>query len=516
MNIFVNISGKLKLNHILIVSIIFLCFSCEGSNDVKVPAQSTDEEYNDGAVDDSNGRLLISQYNITWHFDRSYQWGQFANGDYWVVGPVGIIGISPESTEVSGRVINGSMVNPLPGDQQGYDSAIGDTYSASLNLGRGISSTNPLVLQNGTSLVSSISWAAATPGNRPQLTTAAVLTILSSAPASGSFRPTYCGTDKTVRFNESQLNYDLLARLNPVENTPLLSDIERKFERVWLDHIGGWVGRALHPVENMPDYGSIIAGEVSDGALMLHLNFTNEQKRTLLIRYVQLGIDNFGIIQSGGQGLWEPDGGHCGGRKWPILFAGIILNDNSMKAVGQKSGNYLYTSTYGPGNVPPDYVHFQEDGQTFYVTAADVALSSAVNVYHSLTFYGHYYPPDELDLPEYLSSDIGMPEWGIRHSTIPLWDGNAWEVTYRPINAYAWAGFILSARIMNANTPQLWNHEAIFDYEDRHMAVTAQAGLTPAWRYSVSYWGVWGSEEGSWRTVGKFMGNMWDTYRSSY
>src|SRR4030042_5064348 len=80
----------------------------------------------------------ISQYGITWTFDKEYQYGQFANGDYWVIGPVKIVKITPESkailgtTTISGftpgsgpnasiRIMNGSVINPAPGNGQAYD-----------------------------------------------------------------------------------------------------------------------------------------------------------------------------------------------------------------------------------------------------------------------------------------------------------------------------------------------------------------------------------------------------------
>lgn len=54
----------------------------------------------------------ISQFRITSTLDMDYVVGQFANGDYWVVGPVTIIQIKPASFEVNSRTISGSMVNP--------------------------------------------------------------------------------------------------------------------------------------------------------------------------------------------------------------------------------------------------------------------------------------------------------------------------------------------------------------------------------------------------------------------
>lgn len=40
---------------------------------------------------------IISQYGITWTFDTEYEYGQFANGDYWVLGPVTITRIEPDA-----------------------------------------------------------------------------------------------------------------------------------------------------------------------------------------------------------------------------------------------------------------------------------------------------------------------------------------------------------------------------------------------------------------------------------
>jgi hypothetical protein len=138
----------------------------------------------------------VSQFGITWTFDRNYVVGQFANGDYWVVGPATITGISPASVESDGRVINGSMVNPSPklGRKQGYDSAMygryvqaGD-YEPSLNVARpngwDLSRDNPLVVNPNSSLVSTISTPEA--GGRTELRVAAVLTVLDGPAPEGS------------------------------------------------------------------------------------------------------------------------------------------------------------------------------------------------------------------------------------------------------------------------------------------------------------------------------------------
>ncbi|NQT01279.1 MAG: hypothetical protein HQ580_04595, partial [Planctomycetes bacterium] len=166
----------------------------------------------------------VSQFGITWTFNRDYTVGQFANGDYWVLGPVAIIGIDPPSTETNGRTINGSMVNPSPklGSWQGYDSAMYGNYARrfdpNFNAGRpnnrDLSARNFLVLQPHSSLVSTISIPEA--GHIPQLRTAAILNVLPEPALEGSFRPPYCGSDKAIKFNKDQLDYSLLANLKPV------------------------------------------------------------------------------------------------------------------------------------------------------------------------------------------------------------------------------------------------------------------------------------------------------------
>jgi hypothetical protein len=118
----------------------------------------------------------ITQYGITWTFDQDYPTGQFANGDYWVVGPVRIISITPRSTTKGSRTINGSMVNPAVGDPQGYDSATyagyaRDGWNPKLNVALDVSEQKPLTLKPGSSLISTISEPKA--GVTPQLKAAA-------------------------------------------------------------------------------------------------------------------------------------------------------------------------------------------------------------------------------------------------------------------------------------------------------------------------------------------------------
>ncbi len=152
---------------------------------------------------------------------------------------------------------------------------------------------DPLTLSNACSLVSTRSVTAG--GEIPQISTAAIFTVLEAPAPYGAFRPAYSDTDKTIRHNAGTLNYTLLRNLAPVGSTPALETVASRLKRPWLDHQGGWVGRIHHPVENMPDYGREIATRIGEGALMLYVDFPPEPKAKLLHGYVQLGIDLYGI-----------------------------------------------------------------------------------------------------------------------------------------------------------------------------------------------------------------------------
>jgi hypothetical protein len=314
------------------------------------------------------------------------------------------------------------------------------------------------------------------------------LTVLNAAPPAGSFRPPYFGTDKTIRYNKSQLNYSLLASLAPVSKTHTLAEVERYFERPWIESFKGYPSEYAHPVDNQPNYGRDCAVQVGIGALMLHLNFSNSQKETLLVRYVQLGIDFYGVIQNRGTGNWYPNGGHFHGKEWPIIFAGLMLNDEGMKNVGAKSGDYLDTDGYGAGNPPPDYTRFSEVGQTFYVK------ETSPGVYN----YGD---------GGYTAADVNLPEWSFQHARDLSTENKKWaytgssdpiSLTYRRSgSAESWAGFILATHIMNAT--ELWNHKVQFDYQDRFMDIELP-------HKGESYTRQWDL----------FTENMWDTYRANY
>jgi hypothetical protein len=412
----------------------------------------------------------VSQYGITWTFDRDYAVGRFCTGDYWVVGPIRIKKISTDlhaAGFIPGPGQDGSMVNPNGGDKEGYDNRLNcngvSSYDAALNAalpnGKPIAPGNPLVLAPNSSLVSMVSWLCKSPTEKEPGTPAiagyskaprsmtrsgAILTVLAGPPPEGSFRPPYCGSDKSVKFNVSQLDRSQLRNLDPPAGTPDPAELAKHIERPWIDHVHEWLGADVHPTENMPNYGREIAATIGMSAVILHLDFSKlpgkPSKDTLLIEFVQLGIDCAGVADNGGG--WPNNGGHGEGRKLPILFAGILLNDAHMKQVGTWK------------------TRFQEDEQTFYVSQADVELT------HSK----RWHPDVRQNTPTpYETKDIGLAEWACaRVGPPPAVCANAnWDVPYRAMNSANDPGLVLAARIMGQQ--QAWNHPALFDYTDRWM-----------------------------------------------
>jgi len=406
----------------------------------------------------------ITQYGITWTFAEPVPYGQFANGDFWVIDPgtgVKIINITPGDAIREGTTqhMNGSMLNPND-LHQGYDGYHAG-YSAPNNVGIGVSLSTPLILTGNVSLVSTISNLI--PDGSAHLSyvkNAAVLTCLSSAPPSGSFRPGISSASKTLH-NESSIDYSKLGHLVYPTTKPDLQPYTEKLQMVWLIHNPDASGRLMRPSGSGLD-NYYFPTTFSKAALLLHFDYTNEQKRSLLINFIQLGIDIYSYIESGAKG-WEPDGGQSGGRKWPILFAGIMLDYVPMKNIGLKSGDYLYANGHSAGNPPSDYIHFGEDGQTFYVAQSDVDITN-----------GPTWAPDTRNssVAPYTSSLIGMPEWGIRYSKYPNKSDASWGASYRTIgsNMPAWQEIVMACRIMGAK--HLWNHNAFFDYVDRYMAIS--------------------------------------------
>ncbi len=392
----------------------------------------------------------ITQYGITWTFLNPPVCGQFATGDWWVIGPVTITNISPKGTTSSG-----SMIGPdAPGSwniNHGFDSRIEDNvFVQNLN----IATKLPYQMAANKSLISSISSTANTP--RYQLSDQAILTTLSSIPDEGSFRPTYFGSDKTIKWNKSQINYSKLSK--SIKSSLFnLSDVEGGNIRplVMLGMKDSYKGTHLIASNNQAYYGGDVSKTNAYAALALNSDLTDAQKEKLAIGFIQKGIDIYEGVVRGNYTV--PGGGYPYGYKTPLFFAAVLLNDpNIIKYANSKA----IAADGKPGI-------FAEDRAYYYVDNIDLGARADANKYGlsggvgcSLTNSAKTACEPGRTIVPYTSNMTGMPEWG--NEGHDWFASSEWGTIYRDVTGPNFIGVALAVQLMGAES--VWNNQAFFDY----------------------------------------------------
>lgn len=415
-------------------------------------------------------RESVSQYGITWKFEQAVRVGQFVNGDWYVVAPATIKTIDPmprfgaevQTAPVEQRDIhenhypgqyarNGSTLN-MPAvvapnkittrtRRCGFDSRMPmDAYDPDQF------ARLPIMMKAGDSLVSSIS---AEPLDRGYpIKAVAILTCVRAPQPLDALRPSYCQAATCKQYLTRNLRRDLLLKL---PRPPSIGKVNPAnyadfFQTPWIDTVG--YGRAM-PRMKFQFYGPSIAEIGGDCSLLLLLDFSPQEKEPLLINLVQTGIDLHGLLRGGGG--WPAEGGGAAGRKWPILFAGLMLDDPTMFAL----------TKYHPQG------RFHEDEQTAFCP-----LTFAGKTYdHGWTgakviWTGHY---------AYYKGQWRKNKWEGTYDPVDLIPPSEWPVPWaqgsegyrRNTTSSAWVAQALAARLMHAE--KLWDHDAFFAYVDRWM-----------------------------------------------
>lgn len=368
----------------------------------------------------------VTRNNITFHLEEDSRAYQTINGDWSVEPGTKVLNVTCDLPDTR---MGGSVLNPQAGSKSQGWAKMGwppsdILYDDSLTV------NFPVTLAPGDSLVSAVNHNLNY--QSPQLQYAAVLSCYDSAPTPWDFRDHYCkqdgGREKKIRHSLFDLRHEKIVSV-PNQDGPNIHGLIKDLDNIWLDTHPGWAQRFLHPKHNMPNYGADMANVVGQASIAVHCDYPFYNKVALLVRLIQLGIDLYGIAKNGGKGNWYADGGVASGRKWPILFASIMLDDPEM---AELSG-----------------VSFGEDQQTYY-------------------------------------KSNGAPWWGIRHSYKPELDTDEWTAKYRRCcTANSWAGYQLIALGMGAKS--LWGHDAFFDWVDFYIA-TQRARNDPGWMTSKSPW----------------------------
>jgi hypothetical protein len=430
-----------------------------------VPTNTTPTITGSGCV--SGKTRALSQFGITWYFDKEYTCGTFANGDFWVVGPAQIIRITPDFDGSK----NGWEVNPIASDNKiGYTSRGPAAFNSALipklpylaRSGESIVKTTDIIDYNckyndGPKSPGRISLSGeGTCEKNAFLQSAAVLTIVGAPVPNGTFRPPYSGNWKPLNFNISQLQTQHLKNLAPVANTPTIAKVKRTIERVQLDDVSGWIAGQYNPVDNFSStYGAGIVRAYAEAILRLHIQGTLEEKLPLLVDAVQVGLDYYGLLKSGRR--WIADGGHESGPKLPILFAGKLLNNAEILGVGK--------SCYP--------MCFQEDQQFFF---------SNVNV---------PFPGPNASTPCYLPMAKkyygAYPRYGIRHAQTwmdytqkngeVIQCGGGPYSSYWGVNIGSQRGAAIAAEISGLRSA--WNNDAFFANFER---INEEGGVFEVWQ----------------------------------
>jgi hypothetical protein len=436
----------------------------------------------------------VSVHGITWTFTHSVHVGKFVNGDSYVVGACTVSTITPAPTASPAR--NGSVLN-IPADDQGTGF---DDRSA--NYRAAFRKYAPIYLKPGDALVSTVSmdsaalatvraWLSPNPGTESTCKTAAVLTCVAAPVATDAFRPSYCDRGQKLYYADS-LRWNLLPNLVRVNSmtAALLHEWSWHFmSSPWLDVC--FFGFDA-PLDYMPHYSAETGRAVGIATLFLLCNFTKAEKDSLMKGLVQYGIDLWGIVRACNASRgWQAHGGHGTGRKWPMIFSGIMLGDTAMAAP---------TRTYPILRIGEDMQTSRgfcwATGDTNYVYTGHQGLWNGQPV-SATPGWGPYEntPPSQ-----WYCCESGY--------TTPL--GESYR---RCCTSHAWIAEVLSARLMNAMGH--WDHPEFFGYCDRWMMETHFDSLeitaiktARGWDFSAG----WERQGACWDAV---TNDMWKTYRNS-
>jgi len=415
-----------------------LCWVWAGNAPAQVPVYTTASPPPTPALHELPLMSSVTKDGITWTFAAPARVGRFINGDCYVVGETTVVDIQPLPTPANGR--HGSMLNIRPNIQRsGFDSRIqASRYDPGLRV------YPPVVLTPGNKLVSSRSTAAS---NLPSVmrpfdtsvspvASVSMLTCLAAPQPPDAFRPSYARGSTRVYLSRN-LRRQQLPNLPHPPHAPPLAEFEGYLRRPWVDSV---FFSFDVPAEYMAGYGRENAYLMSFAGLLVTLAFPAEQKEPLLVYLTQYGIDLYGLVEQGHTG-WQAHGGHGSGRKLPLLLAGLMLGEESMKSVQARFGEDMQTIRVSETPPPGAYQ------QSWHRRA-------------ETTVYGGHVGID---------GESVNPGWGpYEHLPPEAWRSTLGESYRRCCTSVAWVGEALAARLI-PGMQEAWGHPQFFEYVDRWM-----------------------------------------------
>ena len=400
----------------------------------------------------------ITYNGITWGFTHTVTYGEYVNGDPWVLaapgGGVELSSITPQPTvdPVGTEDANGSMLNYhwvdrtvpvfVATQQNGWhglsnqDNGTHGDYRRERNWAitqqpngtyLPISPTNTKVLPVGNSLCSCESivgniqfnppW-----DNRTGMKRIAVLTCVSAIPPDGSFRPGYGSLDKTPIVASGDIDYGILANLDSSEVSSMLpSSTYADLYVSALKYPFMGYGKQLF-TQGADGYNNILCdgyGQAVGTLMNTALAYINtdivseDYKKLILNGILQRGVDCLMALErardvssAGGAPAYNlfkyeaGGGGHQNSFEMPLVMLAACVGPGELRERCR-----LWLKASAEVDREEGYPIFQRDNQLFPVDAARV---QAANDYLLGTFP---YAAQYSSVLCYQASDIGLPEW---------------------------------------------------------------------------------------------------------
>lgn len=408
----------------------------------------------------------IAQHGIIFNLAAPRPTGQYANGDWWVLGPASITSISPASTLHNGidgngnaytnRVVHGTMLNPgnrmfASGDLTSNNT--GNTLQSFDTLANGVSNMvynsahnvdpgatgQPLTVASGSvvKFVSRLTGLAL--NNRPAGLDMVVLTVVDAIPAADAIRPGVSRAgSKASPCRLSDFNLDVFQNLASTASAPTFEQaldwVDRYIEAAYPDSINNTGAKGFN---NHPEYGRDIGNNLHRALLCLHLSsFTSEQKRTLLSHLAAIADDLVARAEEGAVTL-----GAGGGNSWKLPTVAVCA-----AALGAKTpASWLIYLSNAQRMV------WAENRQIFRVTGADIALPR--------------WTADGRPRTPYTQQMLGSSEWAEAGAFQPERAGSNWNASYRDIVAYSLLPGALAVEL-TAGAKALWDFPEFWLYMD--------------------------------------------------
>lgn len=334
------------------------------------------------------------------------------------------------------RWMHGACHGQILEAAQGFDSFVTTTetdvaYNHALNVDPGATGA-PISFAPGEegTILKAISLAAPEPNGRPKLAYVYPITVLNALPPAQSFRAAPLALTKHLGIGRADLNLSILPNLPLVAGAPDIEAMRRKYE-LYANATNFKQPRGERITAQMAEnhYRSNLAASNAQAIMLCASAIDPAVKADIAVGLVQRGLDIAAHLRNGGVTFPRTQSGLGGvypGYKVLVTFAAVLLEDASLAEL-----------------CDPALLNFVEDYQVHTVT------QSLVDQY------------------DYVSADLGMPEWTQnlfynKNGITRAMD----DKKYRGVFGGHLMGQSMAARAI-PGMKAVWNFQPFFDYADR-------------------------------------------------